>query len=215
MGHKKRRMRMGVKSAVSLFDAIAPVYGLFYGWQRRGYARIAEKAGEELNFPPGAKVLDVGCGTGALCAVLAGRGFSVTGVDPAEKMLAVARRKHPNKGVRFVCADVTSGLPFAGKSFDLAIASYVAHGLSPDARRQLYTEMSRLARKKVIIHDYNQNRSVLTSFVEWLEQGDYFHFIRVAEDEMKNSVSQMRECFSDVRVVQVGPRAAWYIATPR
>lgn len=206
---------MGAKTGVSLFDAIAPAYGLFYGYQRRGYARIVEKAKAELEFLPGASVLDVGCGTGALCAVLAGRGFLVTGVDPARKMLDVAEKKRQNKGVRFVCADVTSGLPFEDKSFDIAIASYVAHGLRPEERKLLYAEMGRVAKRKVIIYDYNQKRSLLTSLVEWLEQGDYFRFIRVAENEMKNCVSQMRECFSDVRVVQVGPRAAWYIGTPK
>jgi SAM-dependent methyltransferase len=38
-------------------------------------------------------VLDLGCGTGALCCALAERGHRVTGVDRAAAMLAVARRK--------------------------------------------------------------------------------------------------------------------------
>lgn len=43
-----------------------------------------------LPAPP-ARLLEVGCGFGALAAELAGRGFAVTGVDPDEEAVAVAR----------------------------------------------------------------------------------------------------------------------------
>jgi SAM-dependent methyltransferase len=46
-----------------------------------------------LAGPRPCTVLDLGCGTGALCCALAERGHRVTGVDPAAAMLAVARRK--------------------------------------------------------------------------------------------------------------------------
>jgi SAM-dependent methyltransferase len=39
------------------------------------------------------RVLDLGCGTGTLCCALAQRGHSVTGVDPAGPMLAIAASK--------------------------------------------------------------------------------------------------------------------------
>jgi len=38
-------------------------------------------------------VVDVGCGTGVLACLLANAGMQVVGVDPAEAMLAVARRR--------------------------------------------------------------------------------------------------------------------------
>src|SRR5579864_5337825 len=47
-------------------------------------------------------VLDLGCGTGTLCCVLAERGHRVTGVDPAAAMLAVARRKSHAEQVEWV-----------------------------------------------------------------------------------------------------------------
>jgi len=43
----------------------------------------------------GARILDVGCGTGIKTAVLMGKGFSVTGVDFSEKMIEIARRNVP------------------------------------------------------------------------------------------------------------------------
>jgi hypothetical protein len=46
------------------------------------------------------------------------------------------------------------------------LASYVAHGLKPPERLALYAEMRRLAGKIVIIHDYTDKRSIVTSIVE-------------------------------------------------
>jgi len=39
------------------------------------------------------KVLDVGCGTGRYCELLAKRGAKVVGIDPSQKMLEYAKRK--------------------------------------------------------------------------------------------------------------------------
>lgn len=46
------------------------------------------------------RVLDVACGTGRHTAWLFDRGARVTGVDPSEEMLAIARAKRPGLDVR-------------------------------------------------------------------------------------------------------------------
>jgi SAM-dependent methyltransferase len=43
--------------------------------------------------PPPADVLDIGAGTGFVSTLLARLGYRVTGIDPAEQMLAAARRR--------------------------------------------------------------------------------------------------------------------------
>lgn len=48
-----------------------------------------------LDCAPGAKVIDLGCGNGALTEQLAQRGYQVTGLDASPEMLAVAKRLHP------------------------------------------------------------------------------------------------------------------------
>ena len=47
-------------------------------------------------------MIDVGCGTGVLAILLAGRGYAVTGVDPAGAMLDVARAQEGAQHVRWV-----------------------------------------------------------------------------------------------------------------
>lgn len=53
-------------------------------------------------------VLDIGCGTGTFACLLAGRGIAVTGVDPAQASLDVARRKAHAEDVRWVLGTVSS-----------------------------------------------------------------------------------------------------------
>lgn len=192
-----------------LFNKIAILYGLFFNGQVRNYRNIFEDIKEDFNFSSYQNVIDIGCGTGALCKVLQEHGLEVTGLDPAESMLKVARKKmkniDPNKPhIEFICGNVLDGLPFSNKSFDIAISSYVAHGLSPKDRMILYDEMKRVARYTAVFYDYNEQRSLLTDIVEWMENGDYFNFIQGIRDEL---ISE----FGNLKVINTGPRSALYI----
>ena len=64
-------------------------------------------------------MLDAGCGTGRVAIELAGRGFSVVGVDADAPMLATATSKAPDLSwVRADLADLNSAVP---GPFDLAL----------------------------------------------------------------------------------------------
>lgn len=191
------------KRSTRLFDRLAPFYDQFYGCQKRGFTLVLDSLYRELDLHRCESIIDVGCGTGALCSLLQQRGLTVTGVDQSEKMLSRARAKPENNSIQFLRANVLEGLPFKDKHFDLSVASYVAHGLPAPERKMLYKEMSRVSRHLVIIYDYNRNRSIITDLLEWLEGGDYFNFIRVAEEEL-------RECFPRLRVQEAGIRSSWY-----
>ena len=119
----------------TVFDLISPVYGLFYNSQKRYYQKILAATQSTLDEKAYKNIIDIGCGTGAYCAVLAQRGFIVTGVDASAKMLDIARKKAPTPAINFLKASILETLPFADKSFDVAIASYVAHGLNITARK--------------------------------------------------------------------------------
>jgi len=198
---------LGEKKNNMLFNLIAPIYGLFYTRQKSHYTSIIESVKSEMDISAFDTIIDVGCGTGALCVVLKDKGMDVTGLDSAIKILNIAMSKSENREIEFLQANALNGLPFEDKSFDIAIASYVAHGLVEEERKRMYTEMSRITRNYVIIHDYNNVKSPLTSIIEWLEGGDYFHFI-------KNVKPELKACFSEVKIINVDVRANWYICKP-
>jgi ubiquinone/menaquinone biosynthesis C-methylase UbiE len=80
----------------------------------------------------GSHVLDIGCGTGALLALLAERfGCEVAGVDPAPGMIDVARRKLPEAELHLARGE---DLPFADETFDAALMVLVVHHLGDRSR---------------------------------------------------------------------------------
>ncbi|MHB8538114.1 MAG: ubiquinone/menaquinone biosynthesis methyltransferase [Candidatus Dormibacteria bacterium] len=107
------------RAVEDMFDRIAPRYelvnrlmtlGLDAGWRRR--------AVRELSLEPGARVVDLGCGTGDLCRVLGRAGLRALGVDMAAGMLAKARTAAP-----LVRADALQ-LPLGDAAVDGAISGF-------------------------------------------------------------------------------------------
>jgi trans-aconitate methyltransferase len=81
---------------------------------------LAPKAGE--------RILDLGCGTGALTAEIAARGAQTLGVDPSEEMIGLAKRKYPE--LKFEVADART-LKFEAE-FDAVFSNAVLHWI-PEA----------------------------------------------------------------------------------
>ncbi|WP_031155013.1 class I SAM-dependent methyltransferase [Streptomyces erythrochromogenes] len=76
----------------------------------------------------GRRILDVGCGSGALFAALRDRGAVVSGFDTSAGMLELARRRLGD-GAELQVADLGSPLPYADDTFDDVTASLVLHYL--------------------------------------------------------------------------------------
>jgi SAM-dependent methyltransferase len=78
---------------------------------------------ESLDIPPGAKLLDVACGSGQLALMASRDGFDSTGVDIAENLIERARERAAAErlSAHFETADAEA-LPFPDASFDVVVS---------------------------------------------------------------------------------------------
>lgn len=84
----------------SAFDAVAPCYDTEFGRNPIGlYFRHVVQEKARAAFPKGARVLDLGCGTGEDALFLGSLGFEVHAVDLAPGMIERARAKAAERGV--------------------------------------------------------------------------------------------------------------------
>jgi ubiquinone/menaquinone biosynthesis C-methylase UbiE len=113
------------------FNVAAEAYDRFMGgWSRLLAAPMADLAG----VVPGQRVLDVGCGPGALTAELVARvgPERVAAVDPSEPFVVAARARHPGVDVRHASAEA---LPHPDDAVDVALAQLVVHFMADPAGR--------------------------------------------------------------------------------
>lgn len=194
---------MTEKKSRKLFDTISPYYNRFYDRQRQNYARII-KLTNHCNLSHFSSILDVGCGTGAMASVFSEMGLETYAVDHSIGMLRVAKNRRENASIRLNQATTAGGLPFPENCFDVVMAAFVAHGMTAGQRLILYSEMKRVGKHLVILHDYNGVRSLGTSIAEFAEGGDYFNFIRVVK-------SELMDFFGNLEVVETDKRSCCYI----
>ena len=93
----------------------------------------------------GRRVLDAGCGTGRVAIELAARGFSVTGMDLDEAMLAAARAKAPD--LRWILADLSEASAHLDSEFDVVVLAgnvmiFVARGTEATVISQLASHLA-------------------------------------------------------------------------
>lgn len=117
------------------YDRLSFLYGAFWGehlhhgyWKNhesiaRAQIQLMEQLAARAAFPPGATVLDIGCGTGGSALWLASRfGCKVTGmtISPVQARMAArkARSRGLSAGVRFEVRDANRWQPETA-SFDV------------------------------------------------------------------------------------------------
>jgi SAM-dependent methyltransferase len=110
------------------FDVAADAYDRFMG---RYSAVLTPQMADFAGVQAGQRVVDVGCGPGALVAALVGRGANVSAVDPSPQFVGAVRERYPAVDVQQAAAEE---LPFEDASFDAALAQLVVHFMADPVR---------------------------------------------------------------------------------
>jgi SAM-dependent methyltransferase len=144
------------------FDVSADAYLRFMGRYSEPLAvQFADLAGVRR----GQRVVDVGCGPGALTAELVSRAGAdaVGAVDPSPSFAAAVRERLPGVDVRLSAAEQ---LPFPDGAFDAALAQLVVHFMADPVAG--LREMSRVTRPGGVVAacvwDHAGGRGPLTAF---------------------------------------------------
>lgn len=129
-----------------IFDAlIAPI------------ARRVNRRGRALN------VLDIGCGGGDVCLMMAQRAamqaleVTVTGIDPDERAIICARQLSPHDQVQFRQLH-SEDLVQRGESFDVVISNHLLHHLQEPELQNLCQNAEHLAEVLILFNDIRRSR---------------------------------------------------------
>jgi SAM-dependent methyltransferase len=127
------------------FTVPADAYDRFMG---RYSVLLSPQLADLAGVRGGQRVLDVGCGPGALTAELVERvgPAAVSAVDPSELFVAAARERHPRVTLKRASAEQ---LPFPDDAFDATLAQLVVHFMSDPSTG--VAEMRRVTRRDGVV----------------------------------------------------------------
>lgn len=144
------------------FAVPADAYDRFMG---KFSVQLGPQLADYAGVSPGQRVIDVGCGPGALTGELVGRlgAANVFAIDPSESFVAAARERFPGVDVRLAAAEK---IPSPDKTFDAALAQLVVHFMTDPVAG--LREMARVVRKDGVVAacvwDHGSGRGPLSVF---------------------------------------------------
>lgn len=167
-----------------IYDRYCPLIGLGRAFRQKtlGFAEVK----------PGESVLDVGCGTGVLtrlAALVVGQTGYAVGIDPAAKMIGVAKKNALKEVSRaeFRLA-VIEDLPFEDNRFDCVLSSAMLHHLPPDLKVKGLSEVRRVLKPggRLVLVDVDKP----TIFLWWVLLWPLL-FWSFTEDQVKGKLGTL------------------------
>ena len=160
-------------TAYTIFGALVLATFIWYPPGRRSamrYQRNDEVLREYLPLV-GRRVLDVGCGDGALVRLMARDGALVVGADCNPAQIAKAAAQPATEGGTYVMA-AGERLPFPDRAFDAVVIFNALHHIPLEAQGAALAEAARVL--KPVGRAY---------IAEPLAQGSNFELVRLVDDE--------------------------------
>lgn len=173
-----------------MYDPLVRSLSAFIGGER-GLATMRTSVIDEMGVTQGKKVLDVCCGTGVMCVMIAdvvGAGGEVVGVDLSEKMLKKAEKRKKDN-IQF-CISNAEEIPYEDEYFDCASITFGLHEMPYQVRMNVLCEMRRVIKPggKIAVLDYSYptNKLIRYLFNIWM-----FVEGETAKDFVKRDLSSM------------------------
>lgn len=179
-----------------------------YALQQRLFAldyRDACKAFRPLLPPPGARILDIGCGTADLALRLLGDQYDYTGMDSNAAYIESNRRRYPHG--RFICADRLDDPAIPDHAFDCALVFHLIHHLDDATARAFVSQLRRVLAPEGLI--------LVSELLFWpppvksIRQRVSNTLVRWDRGEHIRDIEGYKRIFSDLRLVE----AAEYVYT--
>jgi len=135
------------------------------------------------SLAPNSKILDVGCGYGALEILLFPKFNNVVGVDVSKEVLKRARANVPK--YTYFHVDINKGLPFGDKKFDCVVCIEVLeHIMNPVFAIR---EMMRVGKRMIIACPNGFWTELRPTTRGYLSVPNYVHF---TEKQLKNIIRE-------------------------
>jgi ubiquinone/menaquinone biosynthesis C-methylase UbiE len=162
---------------------------------------------EQAAVRPGHRVLDIGCGTGSLLALIKRKhpNVEVVGLDPDPRALARAKRKGQRSSLSFqLDQGFADQLPYPDSVFDRVFSSFMFHHLEDADKATTLREVHRVLKPGARLHlmDFVKADSISAGRIaRWLHSSP-----RLKDNSDQRILNLMREAgLSDPR--RVGGRA--------
>jgi SAM-dependent methyltransferase len=165
-------------------------------------------------LPAGARVVDLGCGSGVFTNLLRRRGYQCVGVDLSPNLIAIARANF--SGIEFRTGDIER-LPFPDSSFDGVLLSGVLHHL-PE-RSRCAAEVFRILRPggKFVAFDPNRMNPFMWLYRD--RSSPFYSPVGVTENERpvlaKEAASTFQAAGFSVRTEYLSNLRYRYVASAR
>jgi ubiquinone/menaquinone biosynthesis C-methylase UbiE len=174
---------------IAFFDghAAAGAYDVF---TPESNARLIETFIRLTGLKRGARVADLGCGSGVFTSLLSRNSYNSIGLDLSPRLIALGRSKYPD--IELIEGDVEA-LPFESASFDSVLLGGVLHHF-PD-RSRCITEIFRVLKPRASFMALDPNRK--NPFV-WLyrdRSSPFYSSVGVTENERPVLAHEIAEDF--------------------